>query len=110
MSDLTNQFCEPCRSGAHKMTPEEIKVQHAIIPDWEILSENEVFKIKRKFTFKNFQKALDFTNAIGQLAEDEGHHPSILTEWGKTTITLWTHKINGLHLNDFIMAAKIDQL
>ena len=67
-------------------------------------------RVERVFTFNNFADALSFTNRVGALAEAEGHHPAILTEWGRVTVTLWTHKIRGLHRNDFIMAAKVDSL
>jgi 4a-hydroxytetrahydrobiopterin dehydratase len=67
-------------------------------------------RLERTFKFKNFVQALAFTNKVGELAEAEGHHPAILTEWGKVTVTWWTHKIRGLHRNDFVMAAKTDRL
>ena len=66
--------------------------------------------LERVFKWKNFVQALAFTNRVGELAEEEGHHPALLTEWGKVTVTWWTHKIKGLHRNDFIMAARTDQL
>jgi 4a-hydroxytetrahydrobiopterin dehydratase len=75
-----------------------------------LLHRDGIQRLERVFTTKDFVEALSFTNRIGALAEDEGHHPAILTEWGRVTVTLWTHKIHGLHRNDFIMAAKIDAL
>ena len=80
------------------------------IPDWEIIVIDGIKQLRRTFTFNNFVDALSFTNKVGAIAEEEGHHPAILTEWGKLTVTWWTHKIKGLHVNDFIMAAKTDKL
>jgi len=80
------------------------------VPDWQLLERNGIPQLERVYKFKNFVEALAFTNRVGELAEQEGHHPAILTEWGRVTVTWWTHKIKGLHRNDFIMAAKADQL
>jgi 4a-hydroxytetrahydrobiopterin dehydratase len=79
------------------------------VPQWDLLNEG-VRKLQRVFRFKDFARALAFTVQIGELAESAGHHPAILTEWGKVTVTWWTHKIRGLHRNDFIMAAKTDAI
>jgi 4a-hydroxytetrahydrobiopterin dehydratase len=78
------------------------------VPDWQIIERDGIKRLER--TFKNFAQAVAFTNKVAEIAEAEGHHPAILTEWGKVTVTWWTHKIKGLHRNDFIMAAKTDQL
>lgn len=107
---LTQQQCEVCRVGAPKVTGEEIAEYKPQIPDWEITEHEGEQHLERIFTFKNFAAALAFTNQVGALAESEGHHPALLTEWGKVTVSWWTHKIGGLHRNDFIMAAKTDQL
>jgi 4a-hydroxytetrahydrobiopterin dehydratase len=80
------------------------------LPDWQIRNQDGVDQLTRAFVFKNFSQALEFTNRVGELAEAEGHHPAILTEWGRVTVSWWTHKIGGLHRNDFIMAAKTDRL
>jgi 4a-hydroxytetrahydrobiopterin dehydratase len=80
------------------------------IPEWTLIEREGIPRLERVFRFRNFADALEFTNRIATLAEDEGHHPAILTEWGRVTITLWTHKIRALHRNDFVMAAKIDSL
>jgi 4a-hydroxytetrahydrobiopterin dehydratase len=80
------------------------------IPDWEMVEQDGIKVLKRTFKFKNFKEALDFTGKVGEIAEQENHHPSILTEWGKATVTWVTHKIKGLHENDFAMAAKTDAL
>jgi 4a-hydroxytetrahydrobiopterin dehydratase len=86
---------------------DELKPQ---VPEWEIMSEDDVNKLKRVFKFPNFKKALEFTNQVGEIAEEENHHPLLKTEWGKVTVLWWTHKISGLHENDFIMAAKTDDV
>jgi len=82
---------------------------HPQVPAWEIVERDGIKRLERVFTFDTFVQALAFTNKVGELAEEEGHHPALLTEWGKVTVTWWTHKIKGLHQNDFIMAAKTDQ-
>lgn len=92
------------------MKPDEINTMLAELKAWEKIDEAGVPRLKKQFKFKNFSQALDFTNKIGALAESEGHHPAILTEWGKVTVYWWTHIIHGLHQNDFIMAAKTDEL
>ena len=108
MSELTQEKCEACRGDAPKATEEEIQEMHPEVPDWEIQEQDGVKKLERVFSFEDFREALTFTNAVGELAEEEAHHPALLTEWGKVTVTWWTHKIGGLHRNDFIMAAKTD--
>lgn len=108
MSELANGACEPCRSGAPQVTDDEMRELMAMVPDWLIETRNGVMQLEKVYSFKNFREALAFTNQVGALAEAEGHHPGLLTEWGKVTVTWWTHKINGLHRNDFIMAAKAD--
>ena len=92
------------------MTEAEIAELHPQIPTWEIVERDGIKRLEKVYKFDNFVDALAFTNKVGELAEEEGHHPAILTEWGKVTVTWWTHKIRGLHQNDFIMAAKTDQL
>jgi len=86
---------------------QELESLHKQIPEWQIVNEHHV---TRKFTFPDFRKALDFVNRVGELAEQQGHHPDILLTWGRAEVTLWTHKIDGLTESDLIMAAKIDQL
>jgi 4a-hydroxytetrahydrobiopterin dehydratase len=80
------------------------------IPDWKVILVDGMERLERVFGFKNFTQALNFTNKVGALAEAQDHHPAILTEWGRVTVTYWTHFTGGLHLNDFIMAAKTDRL
>jgi len=80
----------------------------AQVSDWEVIEIEGVRRLQREFKFKNFADALSFTNQVGALAEEEDHHPALLTEWGVVTVTWWTHAVKGLHKNDFIMAAKVD--
>jgi len=110
MSTLNNQACEACRADAPEVTEQEKESLFPQIPNWIQVEEDGVEKLQRHYSFRNFEQALAFTNQVGQLAEREGHHPAILTEYGKVTVTWWTHKIGGLHRNDFICAAKTDLL
>ncbi len=110
MTALSQKSCEACRVGAPLATQEEIDSFLPQIPAWQIVKVEGVNCLTRTFKFKNFKEALDFTNQVGALAEAEAHHPAILTEWGSVVVSWWTHKIKGLHVNDFIMAAKTDTL
>jgi len=110
MSGLTEEKCEACRVGAPTVSDEELATLIRAIPDWNIEVRDGIMQLEKSFLFSNFVEALAFTNQVGALAESEGHHPAILTEWGKTTVTWWSHKIKGLHRNDFIMSAKTDNL
>ncbi len=110
MNHLTEEHCEACRAGAPQVSDEEMGTLVRAIPDWNFETRDNVLQLERRYTLPNFVDALDFTRKVGELAEREGHHPAILTEWGKVTITWWSHKIGGLHRNDFIMATKTDQL
>lgn len=107
---LVKETCEACRADAPTVNDEETQQLKAQIPDWKLVEEDGVQKLQRIFTFKNFAGALTFTNAVGELAESLNHHPALLTEWGRVTVTWWTHKIHGLHRNDFICAARTDAL
>ncbi len=110
MGDLTNEKCAACRRDAPRVTAAEIEELKPQLPQWTLLERDGIERLERVFAVRDFAQALSFTNRVGALAEVEGHHPAILTEWGQVTVTLWTHKIHGLHRNDFIMAAKIDAL
>ena len=110
MTALNAMACEACRSDAPQVTDEELKDLVKQIPDWTPIVVENVMQLQREFTFRNFKQAMAFSNQVGDLAEEVGHHPAILTEWGKVTVTWWTHAINGLHKNDFIMAAKTDEI
>jgi 4a-hydroxytetrahydrobiopterin dehydratase len=110
MATLTNEKCTACRRDSPRVTEADIQELKPQIPEWTMAEADSVARLERVFRFSNFAQALNFTNRVGGLAEEEGHHPAILTEWGKVTISLWTHKIRGLHRNDFVMAAKINAL
>ncbi len=92
------------------LTDSEIYQQMPQVPKWQVKEVNGEKRLERVFTFKDFAEALDFTNKVGAIAEQEDHHPLIITEWGKVTVDWWTHKAHGLQQTDFIMAAKTDQL
>jgi 4a-hydroxytetrahydrobiopterin dehydratase len=110
MDPLIKERCTACRRDSPRVTAAEIQELQTHIPDWTLVERDGIERLERAFRFANFAEALDFTNRVGALAEEEGHHPAILTEWGRVTVGLWTHKIRGLHRNDFIIAAKIDSL
>ncbi|WP_194755743.1 4a-hydroxytetrahydrobiopterin dehydratase [Aliidiomarina indica] len=110
MSDLKEMKCEACQAGAPKVSDDELKTLMREIPDWAPIVRDDVMQLERVYKFKNFKQALAFTNKLAELAEAEFHHPGIFLEWGKVTVTWWTHAIGGLHKNDFIMAAKTDAL
>ncbi len=110
MSELTQERCVACRGDSPPVTDREMAELHPEVPDWDLIVEEGIRKLNRVFSFPNFAQALAFTDAVGQVAEAEGHHPRLTTEWGKVTVTWWTHKIRNLHRNDFIMAAKTDRL
>ncbi|MFB6203944.1 MAG: 4a-hydroxytetrahydrobiopterin dehydratase [Candidatus Nanohaloarchaea archaeon] len=105
---LASQTCTACSGGVDPIKGDEIdEKMEQLDGDWEVINEHH---LKRDFEFEDFQEALDFVNKVGGIAEEEGHHPNIEFTWGKATIKLYTHKIDGLYDNDFIMAAKIDQM
>ena len=110
MTQLYQEKCVACRRDSPSVSSAEIGELHPTVAEWELLEDAGIPKLDRVFRFGNFQQALDFTAAVGALAEDEGHHPKIVTEWGRVGVTWWTHKIRNLHRNDFIMAAKTDRL
>src|SRR6516164_7720705 len=110
MGILRNERCTACRQDSPRVTAEEIQELELQVPDWRLVERESIQRLERTFRFSNFAEALSFTNRVGTLAETEGHHPAILTEWGQATVTLWTHAIRGLHRNDFIMGTKIDSL
>ena len=110
MAELTQMKCVACRRDAPRVTEAEIEEYLPQTPEWEIVERENIKRLERVFEFDDFPQALSFTNKIVELAEAEGHHPALLTEWGRVTVTWWTHKIRGLHRNDFIAAAKTDQL
>lgn len=105
---LADSRCVPCKGGIPALTREEIQPYLEQVNEWELAPQAN--RIKRDFTFADFQSALRFVNQVGELAEDMGHHPEIQFGWGHASIEIWTHKIGGLHENDFILAARVDQL
>lgn len=108
MENLLEKKCIPCSIGDIPLSPDEIDEYLGNLQNgWKVIEGKKIEKI---YKFKDFKEALDFTNKVGSLAETEGHHPDFYLAWGKVIVYLWTHKINGLHENDFIMAAKIDKI
>ncbi|HMO56241.1 MAG TPA: 4a-hydroxytetrahydrobiopterin dehydratase [Roseiflexaceae bacterium] len=107
---LLHERCDACRQDAPHVTEEEIAQLQPQIPQWKIVERNGIPRLTRTYRVADFVAALDLTNRLGALAEEQGHHPAILTEYGRVTVSWWTHAIRGLHRNDFIMAAKSDQL
>jgi len=110
MNNLAAGKCVACRGGEPMLTEAEIEELKFHVPEWQVKSVDGMNRLERIFKFKNFAQALEFTNKIGAIAEEEDHHPRIITEWGRVTLQWWTHIIKGLHKNDFIMAAKADEL
>ncbi len=107
---LTQQKCTACHKDAPRVTEDEIAELKPQIPDWKIVEEDGESRLERIYRFPDFVQAIAFTQRVGEEAENQGHHPALLTEWGKVKVTWWTHAINGLHRNDFIMAAKTDEI
>ena len=110
MSDLQEMTCEACRFDAPTVSDAEKVEFHKQVPDWEIVSVDDIERLRRVFKLKNYAESLAFTNRIAEMAEAEDHHPLIVLEWGQVTVEWWSHKIKGLHRNDFISAAKTDAL
>ena len=110
MSSLDIMRCTACHGGEPPLTREQIEDYLPQVPEWNLEKPDGSYRISRSFRLPDFSRALEFTKRIGALAEQEGHHPSILTEWGRVTLSWWTHKIRGLHRNDFIMAAKSEKV
>jgi 4a-hydroxytetrahydrobiopterin dehydratase len=107
-SDLAAKHCIPCRGNVPPLKGDSLEgLTRRIDPEWQLVDEHH---LERRFKFKNFREALDFTNRVGELAEEEGHHPDIGLGWGRVDLKIWTHTIDGLTESDFILAAKIDRL
>jgi 4a-hydroxytetrahydrobiopterin dehydratase len=107
---LARERCVACRRDAPAVTTDELGELAPQVSDWEVVEVDGVPQLQRSFSFDDFTGAMRFAAAVAEVAEAEGHHPALLVEWGKTTVTWWTHKIGGLHRNDFVMAAKTDEL
>ena len=110
MINLAAGKCVACRAGEPTLTDAQIEDLLLHIHQWQVKEVDGMKRLEKVFKFKNFAQALEFTNKIGAIAEEEDHHPLIITEWGKVTLAWWTHVIKGLHKNDFIMAARSDEL
>ena len=110
MTLLAQERCTACRRDSPSVTPDEITALYPQTPEWELRIADSIPKLDRTFRFKDFATALEFTNRVGELAEEEGHHPLLTTEWGRVRVAWWTHKIRNLHRNDFVMAAKTDEI
>ena len=110
MPALYEKHCEACQLGSPLVSEEEATELLLSVPAWKREFHDGVEKLKREFHFIEFKDAFSFTYKVVNLAERENHHPSVMTEWGKVTIYWWTQKINGLHVNYFIMAAKTDMI
>ena len=107
MKYLSVKKCEPCKGGIPKLTGDEAKVYLTGISNWSLTEDHH---IEKTFLFPDFKHALQFVNQVGEISEEENHHPEMILSWGKVIVSIWTHKIDGLHENDFILAAKIDEL
>ncbi|MFL2710264.1 MAG: 4a-hydroxytetrahydrobiopterin dehydratase [Gammaproteobacteria bacterium] len=108
--NLLKGSCEACRIDAPKVTNSEIESLMPQIPSWSILENDDIKKLVCSFAFLDYDQTVNFANSVTKLAEEEDHHPEIIIEWGKVTVSWWSHKIKGLHMNDFICAAKTDEL
>jgi 4a-hydroxytetrahydrobiopterin dehydratase len=107
MSELASRQCVPCRGGVPPLRGEEITKLRAQLEGWQVVDEHH---LRKEYKFSNFGEAQAFVNQVGQLAEEQGHHPDICYGWGRAEVTIWTHKIDGLTESDFILAAKIDRI
>ena len=107
MSELASKTCAPCKGGTPPLKGEELEGLRRQVPGWEIVEEHH---LRRRFRFENFRESLSFVDRVGELAEEQGHHPDIGFGWGYADISVWTHKIDGLTESDFIFAAKVDVL
>ena len=110
MTNLAELKCVACRGGEPTLTPEQVAALQPQVPNWQVKEVDGVPRLERMFKFRDFIEAMAFTNKVGLIAEKQDHHPLIITEYGRVTVAWWTHKIRGLHQNDFIMAAKTDLL
>ena len=108
MVALAEKECVPCKGGVAPLKGNDLsRLRSELNPGWQVLNEHH---LEREFKFKDFREALDFTNRVGELAEEQGHHPDVMLSWGKVKVTIWTHKIDGLTESDFVLAAKIDRV
>lgn len=110
MSELSEGRCVPCRGGIPPLTEGEAEALRTEVPDWRLVTRDGILRIERAFSFPDFRRALGFAVEVGELAEREQHHPDLHVAWGRVVVETWTHKIKGLHRNDFILAAKTDRI
>ena len=110
MNELSQTMCEACHPDAPRVSEDEQTTLLAELDNWRIVDEEGVPQLTKVYKFPDFVNAIAFTNKVSELAETAGHHPAIVTEWGRVTVNWWTHKIKGLHKNDFIMAARADDI
>ena len=107
---LAREKCVACRRDSPRVTDQEIAELSPQITDWEMRVTDDIPRLERSFKFQDFERAIAFATSVGDAAEAEGHHPRLTVEWGRVDVEWWTHKIRGLHRNDFVMAAKTDHL
>ena len=107
MSELASKTCVPCKGGTPPLKGEELDELRRQVPGWEVVEEHH---LRHRFRFANFREALRFVNKVGELAEEQGHHPDVAFGWGYAEITIWTHNIDGLTESDFVFAAKVDRI
>lgn len=110
MSGLGDRACQPCSKGDRPLSKAEIEGLLAALPGWRIVERESVPRLEKSFQFPDFREALAFASRVGELAEQEDHHPAILISWGRAAVSWWTFVVDGLHENDFILAARTDQL
>ena len=110
MTELANRELEQISAASQKLSDEQVAEFVSELPGWHVVDGPEISILQKRFSFSNFAEALNFTNAIGQLAESVDHHPELVTEWGAVTVKWWTHSVQGLHLNDFVLAARTNSL
>lgn len=110
MTDLKNSVCTPCEEGGTPMNQEQIAKYIGEVPTWKVVEEDYISKLVKEFSFENFVEAIKFADKVAELAEENGHHPKLIVEWGKVTVIWWTHAVKGLHHNDFVMAAKTEEI
>lgn len=107
VSELASKSCVPCEGGVSPLKGQELEKLRSQVPGWEVVQQHHLYRV---FHFPDFKQTLAFVNEVGEVAEQQGHHPYICLTWGKAEISIWTHNINGLTENDFILAARIDAL
>ena len=107
---LAREKCVACRRDSPRVTEAEIDGLRPAVPEWRLTEDEEIKRLDRTFKLGDFAKAMAFAGQVGEAAEEEGHHPRLTVEWGRVNVAWWTHKIRGLHRNDFVMAAKTDEV